>query len=365
MSILRENKKLVDEYLSIRHQEVSPLTVDSSDKAHLILLLEYADEIPFYDLPFTREPFAEYLKTPGSRRDGKKGIHSDGYRCKVQATARRFFEWLMAEKEDYANISIRWIRTLKGKQSPNKPKQGYFSLDEIIQIARTPVKTLNEERIRAACIFLYFSGMRIGAFLTLPISAVDLDHLIVRQWPSLGVATKLGKKATTRLLEIPEYQELVKIIKNWDAKVTTQMTSSGMWFAPISPRTGELDPIRKTGKHRRSGFYDDLEIILQKAGVEYKSTHKFRHGHIRYLRDNAKTVRHLEAISNNAMQNVETMLRYGQLGDEETHDEIQKLCKNNGGSTQAFGVESKILLATQLLKHLGLDADDLLGLLSN
>ncbi len=355
MPILRENKSLVDEYLAIRHWEVGQRSI-AIEKTHLLLLLEYAAETAFHKLPFKQPSFTEHIKMPGKRRDGKEGIHSPEYQRKALSSTRHFFEWLKDEKEAYSTISTRWIKSLKIKPLPNKPKQKYYSLDEIIQIANTPVASLNEERIRAACAFLFLSGMRIGAFLTLPILAVNISELTVKQWPSLGVHTKLGKKATTRLLNVPEYQCLISIVTAWDSKVREIMSPAGMWFAPISPQTGKLDPHQKIGKCRQPGFRADLVSFLEKAGIEYKSAHKFRHKHIRYLRDRATTMRDLEAIAKNAMQTVETMLKYGELGERDALDIVHTLC--NQAPTQISQKRNNeentaiLMAAAQLLNQL-------------
>jgi hypothetical protein len=38
-------------------------------------------------------------------------------------------------------------------------------------------------RIRAAAVIWFLSGTRIGAFVTLPLSAVEIETRIVKQWP--------------------------------------------------------------------------------------------------------------------------------------------------------------------------------------
>jgi hypothetical protein len=71
------------------------------------------------------------------------------------------------------------------------------TLEEIKAIARAPVTTIRDKRIRAAAIFWFLSGIRVGAFVTLPLIAVDLNNLKIKQWPRLGVRTKFRKHATT------------------------------------------------------------------------------------------------------------------------------------------------------------------------
>ena len=90
-----------------------------------------------------------------------------------------------------------------------------------------------ERRIRAAACFWFLSGIRIGAFVTLPLSAVDLDNLTVKQWPKLGVKTKFSKHATTFLSGIPK---LLEVARAWDKEVRSICGNTGLWFAlSLSP----------------------------------------------------------------------------------------------------------------------------------
>ena len=67
-----------------------------------------------------------------------------------------------------------------------------------------------------ALVFWFLSGIRIGAFVSLPLAAIDIDNLKIKQWPKLGVRTKFKKHATTFLLNIPE---LPGVVLGWDQEV--------------------------------------------------------------------------------------------------------------------------------------------------
>jgi len=69
-----------------------------------------------------------------------------------------------------------------------------------------------EMRIRAAAVFMFLSGICVGASVSLLLAAVDLETRNVKQWPSLGVRTKLGKHATTYLLDVPELTLVVMAV---------------------------------------------------------------------------------------------------------------------------------------------------------
>jgi integrase len=190
--------------------------------------------------------------------------------------------------------------------------------------------------------------MRIGAFVSLPVQAVDISNLTVSQFPSLGVRTKNCKYATTILLDIPE---LLKIVQAWDNEVRSILPPSGFWFAPLSPETGQVDiGIKEIGEHRISLARRNFKQWLEQAGLSYRSPHKFRHGHIHYLLDRAKSVPDLKAASMNAMHSSMEITDqfYSVLRDEELKNRISALSKSNNPNDQ----QSLVKLLEDLLANI-------------
>ena len=70
-------------------------------------------------------------------------------------------------------------------------------LDEVLALCEFQPERLLEQRDQAAAAFLFLSGMRIDAFVSLPIRGVDLVRMRVQQLPKLGVRTKNNKAAIT------------------------------------------------------------------------------------------------------------------------------------------------------------------------
>ena len=66
-----------------------------------------------------------------------------------------------------------------------------YTLEEAIQLATAEIDEddLALRRDQAGAAFLYPSGMRDGAFGSLPLQAVDIKERTVKQWPSFGVKT--------------------------------------------------------------------------------------------------------------------------------------------------------------------------------
>ena len=137
---------------------------------------------------------------------------------KIIQTTKRFFTWLKTTyPREFRDMPAAWIDTLRPPRSVQPAEDHEFvSLEEIQHIAALQIDPtdLALHRDQAAAVMLFLSGMRAGAFSTLPICAVDLSTRTIKQWPSLGVETKNGKSATTYLLDIPE---LLAVVERWDA----------------------------------------------------------------------------------------------------------------------------------------------------
>lgn len=298
--INRNNWKLVKEYIHYR-LEVEQISKGSShlDEDYLRHFLEWAKEKAFENAENIRPTFPEYLKT--ARLDGINKPLSTSYVKKTIGSVRRFLNWLILYKRGYTlKIKYTWISTLRAPRfiTENKEHEA-VSLEEIRAIANAPVYTLRDERIKAAAVFWFLSGIRIGAFVTLPIKAVDMQELTIKQWPSLGVKTKFSKYGTTQLLPFPD---LIEVVKNWDSKIRGKLPDDCFWFSPLSSDTGNFDKtIKKVGNNRSNRANKDLKDWLEKVGLPYHSPHKFRHGNAVTAIKMAKTVPELKAISQNLM----------------------------------------------------------------
>jgi len=226
------------------------------------------------------------------------------------------------------------------------------TLEEIRNIAKAPVTTIGERRIRASAVFWFLSGVRIGAFVSLPLSAFDMDSLAVKQWPKLGVRTKFKKHATTFLLNIPD---LLQVVRDWDREVRNACNNSGFWFAQLSPDTGEIAPsLIRPGEYRASIATRDLRNWLNKIGLPYHSPHKFRHGHAVYALKMARDIQALKAVSQNLMHSNISITDgvYGILSDIDVRSQITTLGQKNV-SSEIEGIEEIKAMIKPLIKLLG------------
>jgi len=294
--INRNNWKLMNEYLKYRADidQVSWKTI-KLEETWLKHTLEWLDSIPIEQSSKIRPVFSEYILSKSTPR------YSSEYLRKLVGAHRRFMEWLSIHIPGYRHkISPAWLQTIKLPRLQEEEKEHEFvSFEEILQIANAPTFSLRDERIKAGAVLWFISGIRIGAFVTLPIQAVNIKELEIYQFPSLGVKTKFGKSGTTDLLAIPE---LIEVVWNWDKLVRKNLPETSFWFAPLSRETGSFDrSITQVGNNRGSRAYKDLKDWMNKANLTFHSPHKFRHGYAVFGMKHYKTLPQLKALSQNLM----------------------------------------------------------------
>lgn len=326
--INKKNWQLMKKYLDYR-LKVDQITIGSMKKeqTHLRYVLEWAQECYFRQAMILRPTFPEYLLSV--RLDGREGQLSAVYLKKILTTARYFFSWLSDNETGFRSIKNSWIQTMKVKRLSDVPKtREAVTLEEVQAIADSPARTISERRARAALVFLFLSGMRIGAFVSLPIQAVDITGRKVIQYPSLGVRTKNSKHGITYLLDIPE---LIGIVKEWDDEVRSVLPPKGFWFALLSPETGQIDVNgTSVGENRSTLARRSLKEFFASANLQYHSPHKFRHGHIQYGTAHSKTIADFKAVSMNVMHSSMEITDefYSNLNDGELENRISSLNKH-------------------------------------
>jgi integrase len=330
--ISRENYIDVIGFLHFQEElkQNDPLTVDGY-WSRLRHLLEWAQGYPLPKAATIRPAFPAYLEKYRTYADSQLGASGFTSICK---TVRAFFLWAKAEYPfRYRFVEQNWIVSVRPPRMRREQAELHtrelYTVEEVIRLATCPVKNLNEQRTRAAAAFLFLSGMRIGAFASLPIGCVDLDHMRVYQLPERGVMTKNRKAAITYLLQIPE---LLAVAKSWDNLVREKLGDELYWYAHLDAH-GEFSlrqPDRMALQNRKLGFGDDLHILCNLAGVEYKSAHKFRHGHAVYALKHCRTMEEFKSVSQNLMHANMGITDgiYGNLVEDDVQKKILGLASN-------------------------------------
>ena len=297
--INRDNYQLSQEFLNYLSDIMRTKRV-SVDRYRFYLrhILIWLDEIGVSDAYAHTPTFHTYIEANQATRALAPQTIS-----KIMQVARRFFVWCKTKHPTrFKRLSRDWISSLRPARGAYVPKPRlYFTLDEMLKIAALsiPVDDLALRRDQAAACMLFLSGMRVGAFVSLPIRCVNLDSMTIQQFPMDGVKTKNTKHATTFLLNIPT---LLAVVRQWDVFVRQHLPDSAMWFAHIVGQWGEQHLASNMPADSRGNHYNRrLKALLINAGVPPRSSHKFRHGHAVFGLQNARTLADYKAISQNLM----------------------------------------------------------------
>jgi len=257
-------------------------------------LLKWATDRPFAQAETLRPVFPRYIADLAAR--------TVTYQSKLIETVRNFFSWSMERYPDRYPARA-WLATLRlvQDQAPSVKTRELYTLAEVLTLIRTPATTLTEQRNQAAVAFLFLSGMRAAAFVTLPLGAVNWQKFEVHQWPSLGVKTKNRKAGTTFLLQNHEVQPLITVAQAWQATAQRELGDAGMWYSLIQSDGATFAPEQLPGASRIQNLAHHLETLCLRAGVPYKSPHKFRHGFAVYALSLCKNMEDFKAVSQNLM----------------------------------------------------------------
>lgn len=300
--INRNNYLHVQEHLEYLGdvQQLSSVSL-SRYKFYLRHLLIWADEKPLAKGHTIKPAFPAYVTTLAGKNG--QGNMSFSSQKKIIESSKRFYLWARdTYARAYGAIPLSWIQAFRPSRTARlKGEHVFVTLEDVLELVRLPADEtdLATRRDQAAAAMLFLSGMRASAFTTLPIKAVNLDSKTILQWPEYGVRTKNSKRATTFLLPIPE---LLDVVKDWDEVVRNVMPESAPWYAPIDSQWGEQSLSQNDpGANRHLALNKRLRLLWDKAKLEYRSAHKFRHGHAVYGLQHARTMADYKAVSMNLM----------------------------------------------------------------
>ena len=278
-------------------------------KAYLRHLLIWAGEFTFNDANKINPPFTSYVSQISYSRGNKKNISLDlETQKRIIIAAKRFFRWAKEyHHREFSRLPSNWIDELiPPKVIPTNEVHKYVTLEEIQKIASIPInpENLALKRDQAAACFLYLSGVRAGSFTSLPLESVNLQDREVYQWPKeYNVNTKDKKRETTFLLYIPD---LFKLISDWNIYLRSQISrdewKTYLWYPPIQNNWGEMKlSFNEPGKNRVQALHKRLHLLFMEANMEFKSAHKFRHGHAVFGLKHCTTMAEYQALSRNLM----------------------------------------------------------------
>ncbi len=300
--INRQNWLDIKAFLKFQKEvkQVHPLSAQAQ-WSRLRHLLEWAEDKPFGKVAKIRPTFPAFAEALVNEQENLLSASSLNA---IFKTSRTFFNWAQEEYPSrYKAIDQSWVQSLRPSRGRSENAELHtrklYTLNDVLKLIAVPAETVAQRRLRAAVAFLFLSGMRIGAFVTLPIKCVDIGGRQVVQAPALGVHTKNSKAAVTYLLNIPQ---LLEVVKEWDKEVRAALPEDAYWYAHLD-QFGELTAEKPNGNRDnvRHDFRDELVEMCQMADVEYLSPHKLRHGFAVYALKRAKTPAQMKAVSQNLM----------------------------------------------------------------
>ena len=349
----RDNYHAVQAYLQYC-QEIRQNTQGTLNLrwAHLRHLIEWADEAPLMGASAIGPSFPEYLANVRNERTNGDGLSPRTQRD-ICRTVQAFFGWAKANQRGYRGISPMWVESIKPPRQMGQvaAKREVWTIEDVRKIAEYNPPTLTLRREQAAIVMLFLSGMRVGALVTLPAVAVDIDARSVDQFPSLGVHTKNLKAATTYLLNIPG---LLAVVENWHSLVSESLSPNDPWYAHISSDGTEFVPGMPATDTRRSRVRKGMRQLCELVGVEYKRPHALRHGHAVWALSNAGSVADLKAVSQNLMHKslFTTDEIYGVLTGNDTRERVVNLAKKERADDNLSALADQI--AERVAQKLGL-----------
>jgi integrase/recombinase XerD len=116
--------------------------------------------------------------------------------------------------------------------------------------------------------------------------------------PSEGVRTKNNKEMETIMLPI---DDLLFIIKEWKDIVFQEMGDEGFWYPTLSTdglRFANQETMGNVDSRNKS-LRDGVKRLCYRAGIPYRSPHKFRRGHGVYAVKHSNNFEEFQAYSQN------------------------------------------------------------------
>lgn len=351
MVIVRSNYLAMRAYLQYQADVLQrdAQTVERKEK-YLKHVVRWADDRPLEGAPDIRPVFPRYLAMQGMT------AHALRRTC---MEARAFFAWLRQEDPSrFRRLTDRWIETIRPVGVHEEPKAEHeaVTIEQVRQIVALPAADGDIAMIRdqAAAAFLFLSGCRASAFVTLTLDCIDLNRRTVMQYPSRGVRTKGRKAAVTRLLEVPD---LLAVVERWDRIVRAALPATARWYAVVDVVNGEQRLVAdEPGAARRVTLRKRIMRLFELAGLPPLSPHKFRHGHAVYALKLARNIADLKAISMNLMHSSIGITDgiYGVLSREDVAERIAAL--GTGSPIEGIGnaaeLEEAVAAISKLLRTL-------------
>lgn len=346
-----QNRRDRDSYIRYKKEVLlnSPKTI-KRDNTHLSHILNWAGDKLLTQGASIRPTFPAYLADQTELAPST-----------VQRTldvSQGFLRWCV---EHYPNryphkrIS-KWIETLHARNLSQEPKtRSIFTYSDIEAILAVPTRdgTLTSFRDQAGIAFLFASGMRIDAFVSMPINCIDFGTSppTVLQWPTRGVRTKFNKAGTTMLAPIPA---LMDLIKKWDVLVRSTLSETALWYACLTTDGTDLLGKELASNSRDQQLRQGLKRLCERASIPYRNPHMLRHGHAVYVKSHSTHPSRDDAIAYNLMHGPQNVTQVYTAATEEIAREVYSSLDKTVPDTAELKMEALLrkVIHEELKEHL-------------
>lgn len=214
-------------------------------------------------------------------------------------------------------------------QIANAPVQKAYPTHEdvVMVVSAMPTDTFLQRRNRALIAFVYLTGVRVAALITLRMKHVDCERRLVDQKAAEQVATKNSKTMLTAWF--PVGKEFEKIVIEWIGEMTSLNSDPE---TPLFPR-GERR-LFGSEEHQEWGFISSDDAVVDimataaaAVGVRRFTPHRLRDTIASMIDKWAVTLAEQKALSQN-MGHADmrtTFERYGPVSEKQQHELIANM----------------------------------------
>lgn len=244
---------------------------------------------------------------------------------------RAFIEWLSKQpgyrtlRRDLADYCTP-SRRLRALANASKPKRSPSAEEIRATLEAMPISTSTERRDRAVIAFLFLSGVRDGALISLRLKHIDIERKLVIQ-DATQVNTKFAK--TMRTFWFPVGKDMESIVIDW---IDERRDFGAMDEDPLFPRTPNFIrfPFSVGGEEFWQTASTVREIIrkaTEAADVPYFPPHSVRSTLASMFFMWARNMEDIKALSQNlGHEDLQTTLaHYAELDEDRQHDLIREM----------------------------------------
>ena len=310
-----------------------------------ITISKYEKPIHYYEIFFNDEDYGKYNMEKAimykemllEEELGPSTIRAYLNHIKV------FFSWLQQQPGFRSKISLNDVEylntTKKDKRLASQIVIKEFpSKEYVMKLAESVDKNTDIGfRNKALISFLYCTGMRDSAVMTLPLGCVDVDQMMVTQDPRLGVDVKFSKIIYSKIFQFEN--TLIENILGWIMRLNILGFSSNN---PLFPKSKEamsdkgysFENATEVSQEYWKSTVSLREVVKEaaiRAKVKYYPPHSYRHAAIVRALKASKNAMEIKAVSQNFGHEevATTMSYYGNLPPNELMEVVGKINFDN------------------------------------